>query len=280
LIVIQKILKQILFLNILVFLLKLFIGFRALSLSIVGDAVHSGIDALNNIIALVFIKIANQPADKDHPYGHSKFETLGALAIVGFLAIAAFELIEKSVIRILHPSDCPHIDQLLIVLLICTLLVNVCVWLYERHAADKYSSQILKADASHTFADILITISILLSTFFIQAGYNILDPLLGIFIALLIARSAWKILQETIPILVDEAWLDLEDLRIIASTMPQIVSIENFRSRKVHEKAFLEMSVSFNTDSLKEAHHLSHEFEQKIINKFGAAQITIHIEPK
>lgn len=277
---IQKILKQILLLNLLVFVIKLVIGIKAYSLAIIGDAIHSGVDGLNNIVALVVMKFASEPPDKDHPYGHSKFETLGALAIVAFLAITAFELIEKSITRILNPGDYPHIDPIVIKLLILTLIINIFVWLYEKHAAKKYNSQILAADASHTFADVLITISILISSFFIARGFNILDPMLGIVIAALIMRSGWKILQETIPILVDEAWLKIEDIRPLVLSTPKTLTIEAFRSRKVHEKAFLEMSIRFDTDSLQEAHALSHEIERKIIDNYGLAQVTIHIEPR
>lgn len=277
---VSKVLKQILVLNLLVFGMKLFIGFRAVSLSIIGDAVHSGIDGLNNIIALMMMRLASEPPDSEHPYGHSKFETLGALAVVAFLAIAGFELIEKSIMRFLEPSQYPVIDGLVYWILIITLLINIFVWIYERNAGRKYQSQILLADASHTFADILITISILLGSLLIQHGCFFLDPFLGIIIALLIFRSGWKILRETIPILVDEAWLDLASVESIVLAFDKVVEISNFRSRKVHQRAFLEMNVKFRTDSLQEAHELSHQIEAAIIDKYGDAEITIHIEPE
>ena len=106
---VRSILKWILVLNLLVAGIKFFIGFKAGSLSIIGDAVHSGIDSLNNVIALVMIKLAAEHPDKEHPYGHSKFETLGALAVVAFLAIASFELVEKSIVRLLNPNEYPQI---------------------------------------------------------------------------------------------------------------------------------------------------------------------------
>ena len=186
---VNQVLLVILGLNLLVLAIKFYIGLKTQSLSIIADGIHSGIDSLNNVIALVMIAIAAEPPDKDHPYGHSKFETLGALAVVAFLAIASFELIEKSIMRFLNPMELPQIDHWTIGLLVLTLIINLCVWLYERAAAVKYSSQLLAADAEHTFSDILITISILASTYFIIQGYYILDPILGIVIAAVIARS-------------------------------------------------------------------------------------------
>ncbi len=276
---VNQVLLVILGLNLLVLAIKFYIGLKTQSLSIIADGIHSGIDSLNNVIALVMIAIAAEPPDKDHPYGHSKFETLGALAVVAFLAIASFELIEKSIMRFLNPMELPQIDHWTIGLLVLTLIINLCVWLYERAAAVKYSSQLLAADAEHTFSDILITISILASTYFIIQGYYILDPILGIVIAAVIARSGLKILEHTIPILVDEAWLFPQDIEELVLDIPQIEGFKNLRSRQVHDERFLEMDVQFRTDSLREAHEICHDLEERIIHKHGQAQITIHIEP-
>ena len=276
---VRSILKWIFLLNLLVAGIKFFIGFKAGSLSIIGDAVHSGIDSLNNVIALVMIKLAAEPPDKEHPYGHSKFETLGALAVVAFLAIASFELVEKSIMRLLNPSEFPHIEPVTIYLLFVTLVINIFVWLYEKNAAKRYNSALLKADASHTFSDILVTVSILASVFFIAHGHLWLDPLLGLVIAAVIVRGGIEILQQTVPILVDEAWILPDDVRSLVMETPKVKSFSHFRSRKVHDEAFLEMTVRFDTDSLAEAHELSHQIEHKIIDKHGDAKITIHIEP-
>ncbi len=276
---VAKILKGILVLNILVLLIKLYIGFKAFSLSIIADGIHSAIDSFNNVLGIAMIGLAAEPPDSKHPYGHAKFETLGALGVVSFLAIAGFELIEKSIIRLLNPSDFPHIDMITIYLLVLTLSINIFVWIYENNAAKRLNSALLKADAAHTFSDILITVSILASVVFIAQGYRWLDPALGLFIALIIMRSAWLILKQTVPILVDEAWLQPEQVYDLIHSTDKVISFEGFRSRKGHTSSFIEMTVKFNTDSLSEAHKLSHEIEQKIIKRFGEAEVTIHIEP-
>lgn len=277
---VKKILKAILVLNIIVAAVKFFIGFKSGSLSIIGDAAHSSIDSVNNIVALVAIKIASEPADDNHPYGHNKFETLGALAIVAFLAITSFELIEKSIVRFFNPVELPNIDWLTISLLAATLIVNIFVWAYEKMAAKKYQSELLNADAAHTFSDILVTVSILISVFFIAKGYFWLDPVLTLFIAMIILYSGWEIIQSTVPILVDEAWIQESDIRELILETDKVVTFHNFRSRKVHDHAFVELAVKFDTDSLSEAHALSHKIEHKIIKKFGKAHITVHVEPK
>lgn len=274
------ILKAILVLNVFVLLVKLYIGLSSKSLSILGDAVHSGVDSLNNVIGICMVTFASKPPDKEHPYGHQKFETLGALGVVAFLAIASFELIEKSIMRFFQPADLPIIETQTIVLLCVTLIINIAVWWFEKKAGEKYDSEFLIADAEHTFSDVLITSAILASTFFILKGFYILDPILGIIVAIVILRSGWEILSRSVPILVDEAWVDPHEIESLVMSIDKAASCENIRSRKGHIESFIEMTVKFSTDSLSEAHALSHEVENKILEKFGDAQVTIHIEPE
>jgi cation diffusion facilitator family transporter len=276
---VNAVLKAILFFNLLVLAIKVVIGIKSQSLSIIGDAVHSGVDSANNLVGIMAISLAAEPPDEEHPYGHGKFETLGALAVVGFLAIASFEIVEKSVMRFLHPIELPYIEDLTLYCLLATLIINIGVWAYEKNAGRKYHSQILLADAEHTWSDILITAFILLSAFFMLKGHYWLDPLLGIVVAILVFKSAVDILRSTVPILVDEAWLTTEDISAIVASTPKAAGFSGLSSRKGRYHSFLEMTVQFNTDSLSEAHTLSHEIERQIIEKFGDANITIHIEP-
>lgn len=273
------ILKVILVFNLLVVLIKVYIGTVAQSLSILGDAVHSGVDSINNIIGIWAIAVAAKPPDKDHQYGHAKFETLGALAVVLFLAVASFELIEKSITRFMQPQELPIIDWLVITMLSVTLIINIFVWAYEKRMGKKLDSQLLLADAEHTWSDILITLSILLSTYFIMQGYYILDPILGIVIAFIIAKSAWKILNRTVPILVDEAWIGRADLEELVLSVDKVSELVDIKSRKGQDIPYIEMAIRFDTDSLSEAHELSHDIENMIIERFGQAKVTIHIEP-
>ncbi len=278
---VNKILKWILFFNLLVAGIKFFVGFSAMSLGIIGDAIHSTIDGLNNVIGLVAIKLASGPADSKHHYGRAKYEAIGALAVVIFLAIAGFELIEKSIERFLHPNSYPDIDSTTINLLLVTLGINLLVWIYENHQAQKLDSHLLKADAAHTFSDILITISILLGIFLISQGYSWVDPFLGLIIAIIIFKSSFSIFRESVPMLVDEAWLQASDLEDLVLQIPKVLRFSGFRSRRNPREAFIEMTVNFDTDSLTEAHNISHHIEDEIKNKYGEkTQVIIHLEPR
>ncbi|MCK5483198.1 MAG: cation diffusion facilitator family transporter, partial [Gemmatimonadetes bacterium] len=83
---VRRVLWAVLFANLVVIVAKVWIGVRSGSLAILGDAAHSGVDALNNVVGLAAVKAASAPPDEEHPYGHAKFEVLGALAVVAFLS--------------------------------------------------------------------------------------------------------------------------------------------------------------------------------------------------
>ena len=108
---IRRVLFGLLFANLVVVAAKLGVGLVAHSLAVLGDALHSAVDALNNVLALVVMRVATKAPDEDHPYGHGKFETLGALAIVGFLSITCFELVRQAVYRFSGDHRAPLLSE-------------------------------------------------------------------------------------------------------------------------------------------------------------------------
>jgi cation diffusion facilitator family transporter len=221
----------VLVLNAAVALVKIVIGVRTGALTVLGAALESALDMLNNLIGVMLVNVAGRAPDEDHPYGHDKFETLGALGIVGFLSISCFELLREGVTSLLsnHP---PHTIQTTDVTVIAlTLGVNFFVVAYERRRGRELGSAFLVADAAHTASDILVTLMALASLVLSRAGGTALDAGLAITVALIIAWSGWQILRQSIPILVDERAIDAADLRSVVLGVPQIRDVRNVRSR-------------------------------------------------
>ena len=150
---VRRVLVGLLFANLVVVGAKLVIGLTAHSLAVLGDAVHSTVDALNNVLALVVVRVAAKAPDEDHPYGHGKFETLGALAIVGFLSITCFELVRGAVNHLTREPRAPATTNLGLAILVATLGINVLVAWYEHRRGEQLDSTLLIADAAHTRTD-------------------------------------------------------------------------------------------------------------------------------
>src|SRR3970040_1254963 len=145
---IKRVLLGLLVANVAVVGAKFAIGVSTGSLSVLGDGVHSAVDAMNNVLALAVTHIAAKAPDEDHPYGHTKFETLGALAIVVFLSISGFELVKGAVARLLGGSPPLTISDLQISVLLGTLAVNTAVAWYEARRGVELGSDLLLADAA------------------------------------------------------------------------------------------------------------------------------------
>src|SRR6185503_10530046 len=128
---IRRVLFGLLFANLAVVGAKFVIGAASSSLAVLGDAVHSSVDSINNVLALAVMFVAAREPDEEHPYGHTKFETLGALAIVIFLTIGGFELAKGSLDRLLHGTAPLAVSGAQLAILGGTLLVNTVVAIYE-----------------------------------------------------------------------------------------------------------------------------------------------------
>lgn len=137
-------------LNALVTVIKLIVGARTGALTVIGAGLESTLDLINNIIALSLVRIAHLEPDEEHPYGHGKFETLGTLAVVGFLSISCFELLRQGTLALWHATPVNAATLGDIGFVISTLVINAFVVAYEARKGRELNSQLLLADAAHT----------------------------------------------------------------------------------------------------------------------------------
>ena len=275
----KKVLWIILLFNAVVLFIKIFAGVVTSSLSILGDAAHSAADTLNNIVGLIVMKYATEPPDKQHPYGHGKFETLAAFGIVIFLAIACVEIVQGSLGRLFHPVKLPLFKKEIVWLLIFTLIINLIVWIYERNKGKILKSDFLIADSSHTASDVLITLSVLGSQIFIAQKMYWVDPIVAIIISMFIAKAGYEILSRTVPILVDAAWLDPKDIKKSVLSVNDVIDCYDVYSRRGPYSAFIECKIKVKPKDLYTAHKVADKVEEKLREDFGRCKVTVHVEP-
>jgi cation diffusion facilitator family transporter len=278
---VRKVLWIVLGLNLAVAAIKALVGFWTGSLGVMGDALHSTTDGLSNIVGLVGIHYAISPPDREHPYGHAKFETLAGFGIAGFLLITGFELLQQAVQRLLHPGA--HvIDASLpaILLLASTFLVNIGVTMYEAREAKRLDSDLLAADASHTRSDLLVTLSLIGGIILANQGLPWLDPVLTLGIAGVILFSGLRIIRVNMPTLVDEAYLDPDEICRVALACTGVLACRTVRTRGRPGTAFTELTIDVPSDlTVAEAHAITDQLENDLIARFGPMEIVIHVEP-
>ncbi|HEX4469110.1 MAG TPA: cation diffusion facilitator family transporter [Gemmatimonadaceae bacterium] len=278
---VRRVLAQVLALNAFVVLVKLVVGMRTGSLTVLGAALESGLDTLNNAIGMSLVSIAARAPDEDHPYGHDKFETLGALGIVGFLSISCFELMREGVTALIGGGSITHTAPADLGIVVATLFVNTFVVWYERRRGETIGSAFLLADAEHTRGDILVTLLAVISLVLGRHGGRHVDAVLAIAVALIIAFSGWRILRRSIPILVDQRAVQAGDLRRIIADIPGIVEVRSIRSRYTASGVlFAELTIAVpGTTPVDVAHALADRVEEAVASTYGPADITVHVEP-
>jgi cation diffusion facilitator family transporter len=281
---VRRTLIVVLVLNAVVAFVKVVVGIRTGALTVLGAALESGLDMLNNVIGVMLVGVAARAPDEDHPYGHDKFETLGAIGIVGFLSISCFELLREGITSLATMRSKPTHHEIAAIdvgIIALTLAVNAFVVSYERRRGKELDSAFLMADAAHTGSDILVTLLALASLALSRLGWEWLDAILAISVALITAWSGFQILRQSIPILVDERAIDADEIRFLVLSIPDVRDVRNVRSRSTASgQLFAEVTIAVPGSMLvDQSHRLADEVENAIEREFGASQVTVHIEP-
>jgi len=279
---IKRILLIILLLNWGVALAKIFYGYATNFTSMMADGFHSLADGASNIIGLIGITLASRPPDKDHPYGHKKYETLFSLAISGMLFFVCFNLLSEGIKR-LHGHMTPQVDAVSLTVMLTTMLVNIFVMAYENRAGKSLNSDILVSDSLHTKADIFTSASVIIAMIVIKAGHPILDPIVTIMIAFFIAYAAFSIARNSSKVLCDEIVI-LDDNKIsdVVMAVKGVKACHKIRTRGRPDDIHVDLHVQVSPDMhVDRAHDISYRIEGAIKSCIsGVTDVVVHIEPE
>ena len=277
----EQAIRRIIFLegmaNFAVLVIKSIVGFTTGSMAIVGDALHSLTDVANNIVAWAIVKQAQKPADKEHPYGHYKFETLAVLGLSALLAVLAFEL---AVNALRHVDEVPGTTSWELALMLGVLIVNVSLATWQRIWANKLDSSILHADASHTLADVLTTVVVIVGWQLSVMGYPWLDKLCALGVSGLILYLAFELFRKSAPILLDRYAVEPEQLTEKVLTIEGVDKVERVRSRWIGNLASVDLIIWVDPNlSTRDSHKICDQVEATIEKEFSISDISIHVEP-
>lgn len=269
---IQTVLRRILVLNLLVAFAKLGMGVMTGAIAMVADGIHSLIDGLSNVVAIIAQWIAARPPDAGHPYGHRRFEAIATFIIGGFLLLAAWEVLKSAVNRLSQGGQ-PEVIPASFAVLMGTLVINVFVVWYERRRGKALNSRILVADASHTFTDVLVSLSVLVSLLLVEAGFQRADALVALLIVLVIARMGWHIVADSVSVLVDAAPLPAEQLQQVVLHVPQVEQVSEVRSRGAGDDIRVDMEVQVAPEiTADHAYAIKGAIQEAVIAQFPSVK--------
>ncbi len=260
------------------------VGWQAGSLAMVADAFHSLMDGASNVIGLIGITLAARPYDRDHSYGHAKFETFASIGIVVLLLVTAYEIGMGVLERLASDSPQePEITMLAFVVMGVTIVVNIAVSSYERRQGQKLSSTFLVADSRHTLSDVGVSLSVVAGLVAVRLGYPEIDALVGGAIAIVIAYAAFKIMKEASYILLDRAALDPAEVESVCMGIgtPGLQGCHRVRTRGSEAGYWIDLHLVVDPEmSTRESHRIAFLVELRLKQFFGRNTDTvIHIEP-
>ncbi len=278
---VRRVLWIVLALNIAVACAKFFYGLITNSSSMQADGIHSMFDSLGNVIGLVGVAIAARPADKSHPYGHSKFETYGSLLIGVLLLVAAAEVSLTTISKIVDGNYDAQVGVASFVVMVSTLVVNLFVTVCERKAGKRLDSEILKADAAHTFSDALVSIGVIIGLAFVYAGFPQADAIVALIVVVFILASAVQVFKGAIDTLSDHSRIPASEIADIAKSLPGVEEVHHIRTRGTESEIYCDLHLLVDPDmKVKDAHLLGDKLEQTIKQKFpNVSEVLVHIEP-
>ena len=279
---VRSVLMVALAVNISMSLLKLIVGVISGSLAVIADAMHSATDALSSLTGLITNTLSDPRPDRDHPYGHHKYEAIGALGIAGFILFTALEILLRSGERMVEGLPEVRVSPSELVLLVLALGFNLLLAGYEHQQGSRLNSTLLKADAQHAASDVWTTVIVLVGmagTLWFQISW--LDVALAIPMALLLIRVCWDVLRKTLPWLVDHIAIAPEAIHAQVMDVPGVLNCHDIASRGVlGQQVFIDMHMVVEADDLTTAHRITEHVELKLEHSFGPVRCTIHLEPK
>ena len=263
--------------NATILIAKAAVGFTTGSAALMGDAVHSLTDLANNGIALAVEKISREPPDADHPYGHRKFESLAVFGLATLLTVMAIEIAIRAFGRFGHEVSTSGPGLLV---MLAVLGVNIALASWEAYWAKRIDSDLLRADARHTFGDVMTTIAVIVGWQLSARGFPWLDGVFAIAIAGLVFYFAFGLFRLVIPKLVDGAVLDSFALIETVGQVDGVLEVRRVRSRSMGDAAAADVVIGVDAGlTTEESHVIADAVEGRLRESFGIEDVSVHIEP-
>ena len=253
------------------------------SIAIRADAVHSAIDLFGVIVGYIGIRISGKPPDERHPFGHGKAENIAGVVIAGLIFIAAGTIAYQAVKRLID-GGAVEMVTLGIYVTAAAIAINLAASWYALRVARSTDSLALEATARDMLADVLSSGAVLVGLILVRlTGITILDPIVALLVAIIIARTAFLTMKRSFGGLMDIKLPQAEEDEILSCLREhggQLVGFHKIRTRKAGSQRYIDFHLIVPKDvSVEQAHRLCDELEREIEIRLSYTSVTIHVEP-
>lgn len=267
--------------NLFLFVIKFVIGTIVHSVSIQADGVNNLTDAGSNIISILSFHLANKPADKDHPFGHERTETIASLFVGILILVLGFETAKESISKVIHPGS---IDFRIVsvIILIISIIVKFWMYTYNKKLSKTYDSSLLEATALDSISDVCGTTAVLVSTLLSPVLHFNLDGYMGIVVSGIILYGAYGLLRDMINSLIGEA----PDPELVHNIVDRIMAhpailgvhdmmLHNYGPNKIFASAHVEVDSS---KDIFETHDHIDNIEREVKENMNI-DLVLHMDP-
>ena len=269
------------FSNLFLFVIKFVIGTIVHSVSIQADGVNNLTDAGSNIISILSFHLANKPADKDHPFGHERTETIASLFVGILILVLGFETAKESISKVIHPGSIDFRIASVIILLI-SIIVKFWMYAYNKKLSKTYDSSLLEATALDSISYVCGTTAVLVSTLLSPVLHFNLDGYMGIVVSGIILYGAYGLLRDMINSLIGEA----PDPELVHNIVDMIMAhpailgvhdmmLHNYGPNKIFASAHVEVDSS---KDIFETHDHIDNIEREVKENMNI-DLVLHMDP-
>lgn len=267
--------------NIILFLIKLITGIISASISVIADAFNNLSDAASSVITIIGFKLADKPADNDHPYGHGRYEYLSGLLIAFLIIMTAVELLKGSVDKILHPETV-EFSLFSVIILIFSICLKMWMALFNKKIGSKLNASAMLATAADSLSDCIATGAVLLSLIIGHIFSINIDGYTGILVALFVFKAGIEAASDTLQPLLGQA-PDPEFVKALENDILSEGKIKGIHDMHIHDYGPGRVIVSLHAEipaemNVMEAHDIIDNTEEKIKRKYKC-EISIHMDP-
>jgi cation diffusion facilitator family transporter len=271
--------------NVILSAFKLFAGIFARSAAMVSDSVHSMSDVLSTVIVMVGVKMSNKHPDKEHPYGHERFECVAAVILAAVLFATGAGIGWAGLTKVLAGggAEASTPGALALAAAVVSVAVKEAMYWYTRAAARRVSSGALMADAWHHRSDALSSVGSFAGILGARLGFPVLDPLACIIICVLIMKTAVDIFLDSIGKMTDKACDEKTEraMREVILAQESVFGIDLLKTRLFGDKIYVEVEISTEGENtLHEAHTTAQRVHDAIEEGFSKVKhCTVHVNP-
>ena len=262
--------------------LKTWAAYSTSSMAMLGSLADSTLDLVASLVVLLGVRVAAQPADRDHRFGHGKAEALAALVQVIIITISALFIGFRSIERLIGGAETSD-AELGITVSFVAILSTFALIAYQRHVVRRTGSIAIATDRLHYASDLMLNASVIVALVLDQyVGIVGSDAVFGLLIALWLAFGAWKSSSHALDQLMDREWPDEQRERFLAAAReyPELQGLHDLRTRTSGTHNFVQFHVWVPPDwTVRDAHDRMDRIEQELEKKFPATEILIHLDP-